>query len=132
MLQNVTAIIEQVGFTLGWSYLKLSHGDSKVTMVTGYHKVTMPWLGYPKVTYSGPGNLQSPKDNRYLTCGCKLSTVSTAAAACRAAAELWGVQPAASVTKCTIPGQPSTAGHKVVQYQYPISTLHSVQYYHTI
>ena len=60
------------------------------------------------------------------------AVVSTAAAACRAAAGLGGVQPAASVTKCTSPGQPATAGHKMVQYHYTIYTLHSVLYYYTI
>ena len=42
------------------------------------------------------------------------------------------LQPAASVTKCTSPGQPATAGHKMVQYHYTIYTLHSVLYYYTI
>ena len=37
-----------------------------------------------------------------------------------------GVPAAASVTKCTSPGKPYTAGHKMVQYHYTISTLHSV------
>ena len=46
--------------------------------------------------------------------------------------EVCSLQPAASVTKCTSPGQPATAGHKMVQYHYTIYTLHSVLYYYTI